>query len=110
MAIWIFVGIMLAVFALWLRGRAARARRYFKKSDCFNAEGAKPASETPGKKRVLVTGGCGVLGSKLMAMLCEDPRNHVSVLDVCAPRRRARGVAYFRGDLRVDDHVDRAME
>lgn len=65
---------------------------------------------------VLVVGGCGFLGHRIVSQLLELPSTEVSVLDVRTDRNRLPSVTYHEGDissvkdvLSVFDHVRPAI-
>ncbi len=63
------------------------------------------------KVTVLVTGGCGALGSSLLAHLVEDGGYKIHSLDVRIPTNQTQGVSsYISTDITNEGDVERALK
>ena len=70
-----------------------------------------PASTPPSGPAVVVTGGSGFVGRRIVELLLQDARQYrITVLDVLLPGAKHASVTYVRGDICDAKHVESAFK
>jgi len=70
-----------------------------------------PASTPPSGPAVVVTGGSGFVGRRIVELLLQDARQYrITVLDVLLPVAKHASVTYVRGDICDAKHVESAFK
>lgn len=96
---------LVPIIYIWSRYRSSAAARPSIKLEVF------PAASPPPGPVVVVTGGSGFVGRRIIEMLLQEPQQYrVTVLDVLLPLVKHRSVTYVRGDICDPAHVQAAFK
>jgi hypothetical protein len=95
---------LVPIFCIWSRSRD-RAPPPSVKLEFF------PSSTPPSGPHVVVTGGSGFVGRRIIELLLREPHQYrVTVLDVLLPVVKHASVTYVRGDICNPEHVVAAFK
>ena len=98
------VAALLPVFYIWRRNRSAASSPSVK-LEFF------PAASPPSGPVVVVTGGSGFVGRRIIELLLAEPQQYrITVLDVLLPVAKHASVTYVRGDICNAAHVQEAFK
>jgi FlaA1/EpsC-like NDP-sugar epimerase len=96
---------LVPIFYIWSRYRRRAASRPSIQLEVF------PAASPPSGPLVVVTGGSGFVGRRIIELLLQEPEQYrVAVLDVLLPVFKHPSVTYVRGDICDPAHVEAAFK